>query len=114
MTATIEITPVRNSTIKETVKIPKSLHRLKDDESAKGKHVFRILTPKDGDVRVVWDARDLGQIQDAKAMFDDCIAKGLVPYHVGLDGKASSEVMDEFDPSCEEVIFLPIGQIAGG
>ena len=114
MTATIEVTPVKNSNIKETVKIPKSLHRLKDNESAKGRHIFRILTPKEGDVRVVWDATDLGQIQDAKAMFDDCIVKGLVPYRVGVDGKASSEVMDEFDVEAEEVIFLPIAQIKGG
>jgi hypothetical protein len=114
MTATIEITPVKNSNIKETINIPKSLHRLKDNECANGRHVFRILTPKDGDVRVVWDARDLGQIQDAKVMFDDCIAKGLVPYRVGVDGKATSDVMDEFDPNSEEIIFLPIGQVAGG
>ena len=52
----------------------------------------------------------IDQIEDAKAMFDECVAKGLVPYRIGLDGKQTSEIMDEFDPDAEEVVFLPIGQ----
>ena len=47
-------------------------------------------------------------------MFDACAAEGLVPYKVGVNGKASSEVMDEFDPYAEEVIFLPVAVVAGG
>src|SRR5271156_2628010 len=89
---------VRNSNIKETIDIPSSLKILKDKEEInKNEHVFRILTVEEGDKRVVWDSRDLDQIEDAKSMFDECISKGLVPYRVGLNGKATSEVMDEFD-----------------
>lgn len=82
------------------------------------RYVFRIMTAKDGDKRVVWDCRDLDQIADAKTMFDDCIEQGLVPYRVDFNGKVTSEVMDEFDPDAEEVIFLPVskklGLVTGG
>lgn len=75
---------------------------------------FRIMTPKDGDKRVVWDSRDFAQISEAKAMFDELVVQGLVPYRVGVNGRASSEVMAEFDPYAEEIIFLPIAMVAGG
>lgn len=76
--------------------------------------VFRIMTPKDGDKRVVWDRRDFAQILEAKSMFDACVVQGLVPYRVGLNGKASADVMSEFDPHAEEIIFLPIAMVTGG
>ena len=75
---------------------------------------FRIMTPKDGDKRVVWDSRDFAQINEAKGMFDKLVVQGLVPYCVGVNGRASSEVMSEFDPYAEEIIFLPIAMVAGG
>jgi hypothetical protein len=110
---TLEITPLKNSSLRERIDFP--LKRLKDGEKVEEHfHVFRILTPEDGDVRVVWDRREMAQIRDAKKMFDDCIKKGLVPYKVGTDGKATSEIMDEFDAKAEEVIFLPIQQVVGG
>ena len=115
MTATIEVPVIKNSNLKEQISVPKKLHVLKDNEPIKKwQRCFRFLTPKDGDKRIVWDSRDMDQIEEAKAMFDEAVAKGLVPYRVGLDGKATSEVMDEFDPEAEEVIFLPIAQVAGG
>jgi len=115
MTATIEVPLVKNSNIKENIVVPNKLRVLKDKEQPnKWERTFRFLTPKDGDKRVVWDCRDMDQIEEAKAMFDECVAKGMVPYRVGTDGRATSEVMDEFDPEAEEVIFLPIAQVAGG
>ncbi len=90
------------------VNVPDSLR------ANKGNRTYRILTQKDGDKRVVWDSNDLQQIIDAKTMFDECIQKGLVPYKVGTGGRATSEVMDEFDPDAEEVIFLPVAAVVGG
>jgi len=111
----IEIPVIKNSNLIEKIGIPATLRVLKDNESPKKGHgIFRILTAKDGDKRVVWDSRDINQIEDAKAMFDECVAKGLVPYWVGTNGRATAEVMDEFDSEAEEVIFLPIAQICGG
>jgi len=119
MSMTIEVNPLNGSNIRNQVKIPDSLQLLPDGERPKkNQHLFRIMTAKDGDKRVVWDNRDLDQIADAKAMFDACIEEGLVPYRVDFNGKVTSEVMDEFDPDAEEVIFLPVskklGLVAGG
>jgi hypothetical protein len=111
----IELVLVQGSNLTEKIKVPSSLRVLPDGEKpAKGHGVMRVMTAKDGDKRIVWDNRDLAQIQDAKFMFDECVEKGLVPYRVGLDGKATAEVMDEFDPDAEEVIFLPVVAIRGG
>jgi hypothetical protein len=112
---TIEVPLVKNSHIRDNIIVPAKLKVLKDKEKAnQWERTFRFLSVKDGDKRIVWDSRDMDQIEEAKAMFDECIAKGLVPYRVGTDGKASAEVMDEFDPDAEEVIFLPIAQVTGG
>ena len=76
--------------------------------------IFRIMSEKDGDKRVVWNRKVLAEISAAKKMFLDLISQGMMPYKVGINGAASSEVMDEFDPVAEEVIFLPIRAIVGG
>jgi hypothetical protein len=111
----LEVPLIQNSFVKETIVISDKLKILKDKEKiSKVQRCFRFLTPKDGDKRVVWDSRDMDQIQEAKTMFDECVAKGFVPYRVGRDGKKTPEVMDEFDPDAEEVIFLPIRQVVGG
>jgi hypothetical protein len=104
------------SNLSAKIKIPDSLQILDnpDERPPAGFGAFRIMTPKDGDKRVVWDKRDFAQIIEAKSMFDDCVAQGLVPYRVGVNGQATAEVMAEFDPHAEEIIFLPIAMVAGG
>jgi hypothetical protein len=47
-------------------------------------------------------------------MFIDLIKKGLKPFRVGRDGNATAEVMQEFDPTAEEVIFLPMKMVTAG
>ena len=97
------------------LEVPEKLKLLPDGELPQEGHgCFRFMTPKDGDKRIVWDCRDLEQIAEAKRMFDEAIQQGLVPYKVGVDGRATSEVMDEFDPEAEEVMFLPVALVAGG
>ena len=75
---------------------------------------FRILTAQDGDKRVTWSRMVLAEIAAAKRMFMDLLTHGMVPYRVGVNGEASSEVMQEFDPTAEEVIFLPVNALRGG
>ena len=75
---------------------------------------FRIMSQADGDKRVVWCRRVLAEISAAKKMFMDLLSKGMIPYKVGVDGAATSSVMTEFDPTAEEVIFMPVKAIAGG
>jgi len=75
---------------------------------------FRIMSPKDGDKRLVWCRNVIAEIKAAKKMFLDLISKGMMPYKVGVDGNATAEEMKEFDPTAEEIIFLPVKAIAGG
>jgi len=75
--------------------------------------VFRVLTPKDGDKRITWDRMRMASINAARDMFNACIGEGLVPYRIGADGK-KSEIMREFDPYAQEVIFIPQPAVIGG
>jgi hypothetical protein len=112
----VEIQLVSGSQLSKSVPIPESLQVI-DEPTVKvsqGFGVMRVMTPKDGDKRIVWNSLSLPEIQDAKGMFDQLVAEGLVPYRVGVSGKATSEVMSEFDPRAEEIIFLPITMVAGG
>jgi len=69
---------------------------------------------KDGDTRIVWNKFVLDEINQAKKTFEDLIKQGMVPHNVGLGGKASAQEMKKFDPTAEEVIFLPMQALAGG
>lgn len=98
------------------LEIPESLTILDNpsDVPAPGCGAIRVMTPQDGDKRVVWNSGVFAEINDAKSMFDKLVLEGLVPYRVGIDGKSTSEVMSEFDPHAEEIIFLPVAMVCGG
>lgn len=85
---------------------------LDGEEIAPGMRIFRVLNQKDGDKRIVWNNLNMKQIQEAKEMFDQFVEQGLVPYRA--DGDKTGEVMSEFDPGAEEVIFVPEMALAGG
>jgi hypothetical protein len=116
----LDISLLRNgkqpSNLATTIEITENLKVLDDpkEKPPPGHGCFRVMTPKDGDKRIVWDRHDFASIQEAKRLFDECVAQGLVPYCVGTNGRASSEVMTEFDPLAEEVIFLAVEMVAGG
>ena len=102
------------------IEVPEELAFLENGDSVQS-HVdtsqfglFRIMSEKDGDKRVIWNRNSIAEISAAKKMFMDLLSKGMIPYKVGLRGEATSSVMDEFDPTAEEVIFLPVKAIAGG
>ena len=97
------------------IPIPDDLHVLEDGfEPQDGHCLFRIMTQEDGDKRVTWDRGKIPEINSAKDMFTKLVKEGMVPFKVGSGGGASSEVMSEFDPAAEEVIFMPVRAIAGG
>jgi len=100
----------------KTVVIPEPL-RLVDNGEDLGleqPRVWRVLTAKDGDRRVVWDAMSIPEINSARETFNQLVSEGMVPYRVGVNGTPSSEVMSEFDPTAEEVIFMPMRAVVGG
>jgi hypothetical protein len=76
--------------------------------------MFRILSPKSGDDRLTWDKRDFRAMQDARQTFLDLVKKGFKPFRVGGDGNRSNEVMREFDPTAQQVVFVPMAPVAGG
>lgn len=118
MSMTAEIDDVRtvDTFTKRKIRVPELLTILDDEkiDRAPDQMMFRIISAKDGDKRVVWNRFSLPEINAAKQMFLSLLAEGMVPYRVGSNGGASSVVMDEFDPSAEEVIFLPTQAIRGG
>lgn len=94
---------------REQVAIPPTLRRLKTGEKRPGGcGMFSVMTSDAGDDRLAWDARFPEQINDAKKMFNDLVAKGMVPYRVDPKGKKSPVLMTEFDPWAEEVVFCPV------
>ena len=113
-TKQIEITLLKGSRVKEVIDVPEGLTIMEDGKEASFDRMFRILSQEKGDERLVWNSRSLGELQDAKRMFVELVKKGLKPFCVGLDGVATSEVMREFDPNAEEVIFMPMGLVCGG
>ncbi len=115
---------------KETYNVPLDLHVLRGEFTPEEAAIiagtleieaskedfgcFRILSQPDGDKRIVWCRTSIAQIAAAKKAFMGLLAKGMLAFKVGLDGKASSSRMDVFDPYAEEVIFMPVAAISGG
>lgn len=109
---TIEVQPIKGSKLISQIEV--DLPTLGVDEEVPADcGIMRIINSK-GDDRIAWNKFHLGEINEAKKAFDELVAQGLVPYRAGTDGKATSDVMDEFDPAAEEVIFMPIALVAGG
>ena len=111
----LDISPLVDSKLKETIEIPPEMHILEDGHQVpSGHHCFRIMHPDKGDERLTWDSTALSQIQEAKKFFIKLVKKGLTPYRVGVNGKASAKVMQEFDASAEEVIFMATTKLVAG
>lgn len=112
---TIDVSLLMGSKLTAKIEVPDGVQILEDGaEKPANHHMFRILHPLKGDERLCWDSTNFADIKGAKKMFVDLVEKGLTPYRVGTNGKATSEVMDEFDPTAEEVIFLSHQLVAGG
>jgi hypothetical protein len=112
---TIDVSFLAESNAATKVNVPYGVQILENgDVKPKSHHMFRILHPLKGDERLCWDSTNFADIKGAKQLFVDLIEKGLTPYRVGVNGKATSEVMDEFDPMAEEVIFMSLKLVVGG
>ena len=110
----IEISPVKGSKLRGSVKVPDKLVILGSKEQpCKGWWCCRIPTSKHGDKRVVWDASDSDHVVEARKFFDLLIEQGMVPYAVAPDGKLPATIMDDFDPKAEEVMFLAVAAVVG-
>lgn len=75
--------------------------------------IFRILDPKKGDERLVWNRMNTGDIREAESRFKEFMSKGLTPFRVDPGG-GKGDRMTSFDPLAEEVLFLPEKMVVGG
>lgn len=112
MTQTIEVCPVKGGKLARHVEVDLPTLGV-DEEVPAGCGIMRIMNST-GDDRIAWNKLNITEINKAKEAFDKFVEEGLVPYRVGTNGKPSSEVMDEFDPAAEEVIFMPVALAVGG
>lgn len=112
--SSVTVRPLAGSSLESKLEVPERLARCEGQLPPAHHGMFRVLTPEAGDERYVWDRRDFAAIREAKDFFNKMVAQGMVPYRVGRSGAKSPEVMAEFDPLAEEVIFAPIRRAVGG
>jgi hypothetical protein len=61
-----------------------------------------------GDRRLIWNWNDPDQIAEAKALFEEYLAKGWKPYAVDRGGKIAKRIT-RFDWRLEEIVFDETG-----
>lgn len=64
-----------------------------------------------GDTRVAWNPGIAGEVDAARALFNEMKSKKYLAYRVDGDG-SRGEVIREFDPGAREIIMSP--QMQGG
>jgi hypothetical protein len=70
----------------------------------------QIVMDRSGDTRHEFDASDLASIGLAGARFQELTGKGYRAVALGKDG--GGELIDTFDPTAEQTLFIP--QLKGG
>jgi hypothetical protein len=69
------------------------------------KRVLKILNEK-GDERLVWDKENGKQAKEAKAKFEELMAKGYMAFSVDSQGNKNRKIV-EFDVDSEEILLIP-------
>ncbi len=116
----IEIPQLGGSRLTEKIEIGENLTVLPDGGHAPVGHgLWRIMSPKDGDKKVIWNPDSFTEIQEASVLFKRLIKSGMVPYICDAKGRPTGEVMAEFDPLAgevdfREVVFAPKQLAVGG
>jgi hypothetical protein len=65
-----------------------------------------VMTPADGDLKIIWDSDKPEEVAHARKSFDEFKGKGYLAYKVSKDG-AKGEVMKSFEADAEKVILAP-------
>jgi len=87
------------------------LRKLEFGENPKdGERVIRVLSTS-GDDRYAWDKRFLDQVHEARDEFYAMRKKGYAAYLPGKGG-GRGQLITEFDPDAEEILF--VGPVQGG
>ena len=96
----------------KTAEIPLLLRKADIRQPHEG--MFTILNTATGDDRLVWDAGDLKEINDAHAQFDDLIARGYEAFPVTRGGGKGPTPIKRFDARAEEIIMVQKQLVVGG
>lgn len=70
-----------------------------------------VMTPADGDLKVIWDSDKPAEVAHARKTFDEFKRQGYLAYRVAKGGD-KGEVMRSFEADAERVILAP--QMVGG
>jgi hypothetical protein len=73
---------------------------------------MKVMSPKDGDFKITWDAENDDEVANAKQAFDDLIDKRFKAYKITRAGRRTGVPIKEFDPSAQELLIVPA--MAGG
>jgi hypothetical protein len=91
----------------EGTKVP-TLNEAVDLPVPEGRHVLHVLD-RTGDTRTVWDPTNDADVELAKSQFEQARGKGMTAYAVTKEG-GKGEVVREWDPTAEKLIFAPANQ----
>lgn len=69
-----------------------------------GMCLMRVLDDN-GDTRLVWNRRDQGEVEEARAKFDEYVKKGYRAYLCRSDGSKGRRI-ETFDSLLEEMILM--------
>jgi len=67
---------------------------------------------KEGDTKVIWNAENADEVENARRTFNDLRRKGFTAYSVRGEKGERDRVITEFDPGAERIIMVP--RVAGG
>jgi len=76
------------------------------DEVPPGHGLMSMLTPRHGDLRVMWDRGNAAETEAARQTFNRMVAEKYIAYKaVGKKGDLG-EIMRTFDPQAERIIMV--------
>jgi hypothetical protein len=67
---------------------------------------------KEGDTKVIWNADNADEVENARRTFNDLRRKGFTAFSVKGDKGEKDRVITEFDAGAERIIMVP--RVAGG
>ena len=71
-----------------------------------GHVIFEVMSHK-GDTKYLWNKENPDEVSEAKEAFKRFKGRGYMAYKVSDKGDKTGEVLHEFDPTAERIIFSP-------
>lgn len=81
-------------------------------KSADGRGEMAMMN-ETGDTKTIWDSKNPDEVENARKQFEFFTkTKKFAAFKVAKNGDKTSEIIREFDPELEKIIFVPA--LAGG